>query len=91
MVIIGVDTGGTFTDFVFKEGEDWGVYKVISTPSDPARAVRRNETFEKPFSETATHSTGSVSNDMVASLQSRREPPKFSKPPCVTDAHQRLS
>ncbi len=38
-MIIGVDTGGTFTDFVYKEGEEWGVYKVLSTPRNPAEAV----------------------------------------------------
>ncbi len=39
MVIIGVDTGGTFTDFVFKDGKRWGVFKLLSTPSNPADAV----------------------------------------------------
>ena len=39
MVIIGVDTGGTFTDFVFKKEDQWGVYKLLSTPENPARAV----------------------------------------------------
>jgi len=39
MILIGVDTGGTFTDFVFKKGNDWGVYKILSTPDNPARAV----------------------------------------------------
>jgi N-methylhydantoinase A len=38
-MIIGVDTGGTFTDFVYKDGEEWAVYKVLSTPSNPAEAV----------------------------------------------------
>jgi N-methylhydantoinase A len=38
-MIIGVDTGGTFTDFVYKEGDRWGIYKVLSTPSNPAQAV----------------------------------------------------
>jgi N-methylhydantoinase A len=38
-MIIGVDTGGTFTDFVYKQGDAWGVYKVLSTPSNPAAAV----------------------------------------------------
>lgn len=38
-MIIGVDTGGTFTDFVYKDGEAWGVYKLLSTPSNPAEAV----------------------------------------------------
>ena len=39
MIVIGVDTGGTFTDFVFKDGERWGVYKLLSTPRNPAEAV----------------------------------------------------
>ena len=38
-MIIGVDTGGTFTDFVYKDGHSWGVYKVLSTPSNPDQAV----------------------------------------------------
>jgi N-methylhydantoinase A len=38
-MIIGVDTGGTFTDFVYKQGETWGVYKMLSTPANPAEAV----------------------------------------------------
>ena len=39
MMLLGVDTGGTFTDFVFKDREIWGVYKILSTPSNPAEAV----------------------------------------------------
>jgi len=39
MVVIGVDTGGTFTDFIFKKDDKWDVYKVLSTPSNPALAV----------------------------------------------------
>ncbi len=39
MIIIGVDTGGTFTDFVYKDGDKWGVLKRLSTPGNPAEAV----------------------------------------------------
>lgn len=39
MLIIGVDTGGTFTDFIFRDGETWGVHKRLSTPHDPSEAV----------------------------------------------------
>lgn len=39
MEIIGVDTGGTFTDFIFKSGANWSVLKRESTPDNPARAV----------------------------------------------------
>lgn len=38
-VIIGVDTGGTFTDMVlFRDGR-LSVHKVLSTPADPAQAI----------------------------------------------------
>src|SRR5258706_16227642 len=38
---LGVDTGGTFTDFVlYDEGaQKLAAWKVLSTPSDPAAAV----------------------------------------------------
>ena len=39
MIIIGVDTGGTFTDFIYKEADRWTVLKRLSTPSNPAEAV----------------------------------------------------
>ncbi|WP_456436184.1 hydantoinase/oxoprolinase family protein [Thermovibrio ammonificans] len=39
MVPVGVDTGGTFTDFVFVEGGRLKVLKLLSTPDNPARAV----------------------------------------------------
>ncbi len=39
MIIVGVDTGGTFTDFIYKDGDSWGVYKLLSTPANPAEAV----------------------------------------------------
>ena len=38
-IIIGVDTGGTFTDFTYLKDGRRGVYKVLSTPDDPSRAV----------------------------------------------------
>lgn len=39
MIEIGVDTGGTFTDFIWREGDRWGEYKLLSTPDNPAEAV----------------------------------------------------
>ena len=38
---IGVDTGGTFTDFILVEGGRVRVHKALSTPEDPARAILR--------------------------------------------------
>ena len=37
--IVGVDTGGTFTDFVLLEDGQVRVHKVLSTPDNPARAI----------------------------------------------------
>ncbi|MFW6097784.1 MAG: hydantoinase/oxoprolinase family protein [Chloroflexota bacterium] len=36
---VGVDTGGTFTDFVWVDGGRLGVHKQLSTPQDPSRAI----------------------------------------------------
>ncbi|HEY9033109.1 MAG TPA: hydantoinase/oxoprolinase N-terminal domain-containing protein, partial [Pseudomonadales bacterium] len=36
---LGVDTGGTFTDFVFYDGESLRVHKVLSTPHAPEQAI----------------------------------------------------
>lgn len=52
MLIIGVDTGGTFTDFIWQKGESWGEYKLLSTPANPAEAVLaglRHIAGERPF------------------------------------------
>ncbi len=38
-MVIGVDTGGTFTDFVYIERGRVGIYKTLSTPENPAEAV----------------------------------------------------
>ena len=40
MITIGVDTGGTFTDFIHRSADGAvGTYKTLSTPDNPARAV----------------------------------------------------
>ena len=39
MSIVGVDTGGTFTDLVLVDGDEIRIHKVPSTPDDPSRAV----------------------------------------------------
>ncbi|WP_293445213.1 hydantoinase/oxoprolinase family protein [Persephonella sp.] len=39
MIKIGVDTGGTFTDFVYLKNGKWEIFKVLSTPEDPSNAV----------------------------------------------------
>lgn len=36
---VGVDTGGTFTDFVYEAAGGLKIFKLASTPSDPSRAI----------------------------------------------------
>jgi N-methylhydantoinase A/oxoprolinase/acetone carboxylase beta subunit len=38
-MIVGVDTGGTFTDFVVVDNGEIRIHKEPSTPDDPARAI----------------------------------------------------
>lgn len=38
-VRVGVDTGGTFTDFVFELNGRLEIFKLPSTPADPSRAI----------------------------------------------------
>jgi N-methylhydantoinase A len=51
-VRVGVDTGGTFTDFVFVRGGELRVFKIASTPDDPSRAII--EGLERIAQETAS-------------------------------------
>jgi N-methylhydantoinase A len=39
MLLLGIDTGGTFTDFVLCSDEGLQTYKLPSTPDDPSRAI----------------------------------------------------
>ena len=38
-VRVGIDTGGTFTDFVYEANGELIVFKLASTPDDPSRAI----------------------------------------------------
>jgi N-methylhydantoinase A len=38
-MLLGVDTGGTFTDFVFYNGKRIAIHKVLSTPHAPEEAI----------------------------------------------------
>ncbi len=39
MQYLGVDTGGTFTDFVYFDGNNFKIHKLPSTPNDPSQAI----------------------------------------------------
>ena len=44
LIRVGVDTGGTFTDFVFEQDGRLQLFKLPSTPSDPSLAIRQGLT-----------------------------------------------
>jgi len=48
-VRVGIDTGGTFTDFVYQSGRKIIVFKIASTPDDPSRAI--NEGLQRVISK----------------------------------------
>lgn len=52
---IGVDTGGTFTDFVFEKDHALELFKLPSTPSDPSKAI--TEGLNRICTETGWHLT----------------------------------
>jgi N-methylhydantoinase A len=41
LIRVGVDTGGTFTDFVFERDGRLNLFKLPSTPSDPSLAIQQ--------------------------------------------------
>ncbi|MFQ5963425.1 MAG: hydantoinase/oxoprolinase family protein [Candidatus Scalinduaceae bacterium] len=51
MVILGVDIGGTFTDFVLFNGRGLKIHKINSTPHNPADAVFKGIQFFKTSEE----------------------------------------
>ncbi|RMF23987.1 MAG: hydantoinase/oxoprolinase family protein, partial [Deltaproteobacteria bacterium] len=66
-LLVGVDTGGTFTDVVFVHGTRRGVCKVPSTPDDPARAVLAalRRTFGSQAPDVLTYGTTVATNAML--------------------------
>ncbi len=39
MIVLGIDTGGTFTDFVLAKDNQLTIHKVLSTPAAPEQAI----------------------------------------------------
>ena len=48
MVLMGIDTGGTFTDFIYKDQNTWRICKILSTPQNPASAVIEGISYAAP-------------------------------------------
>ena len=66
-IIVGVDTGGTFTDMVAIIGGEIRVHKVLSTPLDPADAVIRglHEMLAGATPTSVTYSSTVATNSLL--------------------------
>jgi len=66
-VIVGVDTGGTFTDIIAFIGRTVRTLKILSTPSDPAAAVLQGlrELLPDQTLETLTYSSTVATNALL--------------------------
>jgi N-methylhydantoinase A len=66
-IIVGVDTGGTFTDLVAIIHSEIRVHKVLSTPADPADAVIRGlrEMLAGAMPESVTYSSTVATNALL--------------------------
>jgi len=63
---LGIDTGGTFTDFVLVVDGQVSVHKLLSTPDDPARAAVDGATaMALPARATVTHGTTVATNALL--------------------------
>jgi N-methylhydantoinase A len=67
VLVIGIDTGGTFTDIVFRIGRRVGVLKTMSTPDDPSQAVLAAiaELFPRTRAKRITYGTTVATNAML--------------------------
>jgi len=66
MPVVGVDVGGTFTDFVYFDGEQLRIYKLLSTRDDPSVALRAGlEALEVAGHAVISHGTTVATNAVL--------------------------
>ncbi len=66
-MIVGIDTGGTFTDFVCFDGQNLRQHKVLSTPQSPESAILQGlkEMHLKPKGLTIIHGSTVATNAVL--------------------------
>jgi N-methylhydantoinase A len=64
---IGIDTGGTFTDFVVAVGSELFAFKLPSTPHNPAEAILRGVSYLVSGLEPVSESTQKQSSRLAGS------------------------
>ncbi len=68
---IGVDTGGTFTDFVISDEKSLFIKKIPSTPANPWKAVMDGVWDYTEFSPTIVHGTTVATNAFLENKTAR--------------------
>ena len=64
--VVGVDVGGTFTDFVLLEAGDVRTFKALSTPADPSSAVLAGlRAMSAPADADVAHGTTVATNALL--------------------------
>ncbi len=64
-IVVGIDTGGTFTDFIYKKGKSWRVFKLPSTPQNPAEAIIKGLKKIGGEKRKITHGTTVATNTLL--------------------------
>ena len=75
-MLLGVDTGGTFTDFVLLDAAGLRLHKVLSTPEDPSL---RDPLAESPTSDSTTRRCGGTPRRSCTAAPSPRTQPSKAK------------
>lgn len=67
IIRIGVDTGGTFTDFFIAQGEQVTIKKIPSTPHNPSQAILHGirDILEQQSAPTVIHGTTVATNSLL--------------------------
>lgn len=67
MILLGVDTGGTFTDFVLSTDDGLRIHKCLSTPEAPERAILQgiDDLGLKPGTFTLVHGSTVATNAVL--------------------------
>ncbi|MCG8467136.1 MAG: hypothetical protein MJB57_02870 [Gemmatimonadetes bacterium] len=83
-MIVGVDTGGTFTDLIAIDGSEVRIHKLPSTPNDPSAAVLRG--LDELLGETGARAARIIHGSTVATnapleRKGARRAPSFGQVP----------
>ena len=70
---VGIDTGGTFTDFVVADGSRLFAFKLPSTPHNPAEAILKGVSYLVSCNETGVHGQQAPESGQQTMSASRRD------------------